>query len=90
MKLWQVQTELPAVMVALGCLVESVLIVDVWKSVSLTCGELFVMTCGQLLMPEWPADSWDTQGLVRSAVCNLHVILSYKFITPPSVTTVHA
>ena len=54
-------------MVMLGWLVGAVLTVDVWRSVSSTCGELFVMIPGQVLMPEWFADSWDIQELVSNS-----------------------
>ena len=54
-------------MVMLGWLVGAVLTVDVWRSVSSTCGELSVMIYGQVLMPEWFADSWDIQELVSNS-----------------------
>ena len=54
-------------METLGWLVEAVLTVDVWRSASSTCGELSVMIPGQVLMPEWFADSWDIQELVSNS-----------------------
>ena len=55
-------------MVTLGWLVGAVLTVGVLRSASSTCGGLCVMTHGHCLMPEWPADSWDTRALVSIAV----------------------
>ena len=37
---------------------------DVWKSARVEAGELCVMISGILLMPVWPADSWDSQASV--------------------------
>ena len=56
--------QLPAPMATSGWLEGAVPTRDVWRSVSSTCGGLSVMTCGHRLMPEWFADSWDTQALV--------------------------
>ena len=47
-----------AVLVTSGWLVGRHQTEVVWKCASMVCGELSVMTSGQLLMPMWLADSW--------------------------------
>ena len=37
---------------------------DVWKSARVEVGELCAMISGILLMPMWPADSWDSPDTV--------------------------
>ena len=71
-------------METLGWLVEAILTVDVWRSASSTCGELSVMIPGQVLMPEWFADSWDIQELVSSVVAikSEHLFTLSCFILP--------
>ena len=63
-KLYQMQP--PAPMVKLDWLVGQVLTVDVWRSVSSTCGGLFAVITGHTKMPEWFADNWDTQEAVST------------------------
>ena len=41
----------------------------VWRFAGMRPGALYVMDSGQDLMHKWPADSWDTQQLVRDAWC---------------------
>ena len=36
----------------------------VWRFAGMNSGALFVMISGQLLMPKWPADSWDSSPQV--------------------------
>ena len=60
--------QLPAPMVTLGWLVGAVLIVDVWRSASSTCGGLSAVITGHTKMQEWFADSWDTQEVVSMVV----------------------
>ena len=62
--------QLPAPMVTSGWLVGTVLIVDVWRSVSSTCGGLSAVITGHTKMPEWFADSWDTQEVVSTILYN--------------------
>ena len=38
---------------------------DVWKSATIMLGALSVMIHGLSLMPTWPADSWDSETVVR-------------------------
>ena len=56
--------QIPAAMVMLGWLVGQVLIVGVLRSASSTCGEQSAVITGHPKMPEWFADSWDTQEVV--------------------------
>ena len=56
----------PAPMVKLDWLVGRVLTVDVWRSVSSTCGGLSAVITGHTKMPEWFADNWDTQEAVST------------------------
>ena len=58
--------QLPAPMVKLDWLVGQVLIVDVWRSVSSTCGGLSAVITGPVWMPEWFADNLDTQEAVST------------------------
>ena len=62
--------QLPAPMGISGWLVGAVLIVDVWRSVSSTCGEQSAAITGHTKMREWFADSWDTQEVVSTVVYN--------------------
>ena len=62
--------QLPAPMVTLGWLVGAVLIVDVWRSVSSTCGGLSAVITGHTKMLEWYANSLDTQEVVSALVYN--------------------
>ena len=40
-------------------------ILDVWRFASVRPGALSVITCGELVMPVWCADSWDSPDSVR-------------------------
>ena len=62
--------QLHASMVTLDWLVGQVLTVDVWRSVSSTCGGLFAVITGHTKMPEWFADNWDTQEAVSTLTLN--------------------
>ena len=39
---------------------------DVWRFAGMRRGALCVMGTGLQVMHKWPADSWDTQQLVRN------------------------
>ena len=62
------QTQLPAAMVLLGWLEGAVLTVEVWRSASSTCGEQSAVITGHTKMPEWFANSWDTQEVVSTLI----------------------
>ena len=42
----------------------------VWSSVTVVCGELFVVISGEHWMPVWPAASWDSQLQVLALECS--------------------